>query len=170
VGQGALFLAFAALAQPQPASLGFRDAISVKGSTLTLGDVADLNRLPLSVRDKASALVLMSVDKRRRGQLIPHGLLAARARALMPGLKSWFSGRYVGQLQLNPPRGDYVRIVASGNDAGAVDHGDKLMVRLQAGPISISRPAHALQSAKAGERFFVRTSDGVIAATCCGDR
>jgi hypothetical protein len=165
VGQGALFLAFAALAQPQPASLGFRDAISVKGSTLTLGDVADL-----SVRDKASALVLMSVDKRRRGQLIPHGLLAARARALMPGLKSWFSGRYVGQLQLNPPRGDYVRIVASGNDAGAVDRGDKLMVRLQAGPISISRPAHALQSAKAGERFFVRTSDGVIAATCCGDR
>jgi hypothetical protein len=170
MGQMALSLALAAATPAGANTITFRDVVNVKGSTIALGDVADLEPIPAAVRVKASTLVLLTFDRKQKMQTIPHLALAARARALMPGLGPWLTGPTEGRLSVNPPKPALVRIIAEPADGTAITPGDKIIAHIVAGKVMISRPAVALQAARSGQRIFVRTSDGILTAICCGDR
>jgi len=44
----------------------------------------------------------------------------------------------------------------------AVRPGDKLVIRVQAGPVVVQRTVEALQAARSGDRLFVKADDGAV--------
>ncbi len=59
--------------------------------------------------------------------------------------------------------GEVVRSFA-GVEEGGIIPGDQVKLRAGAGPIVVERPVEVLQSARPGERLFVRTADGAVLA------
>jgi hypothetical protein len=60
------------------------------------------------------------------------------------------------------------RVCASTSNSETVSAGDAVTTRLRIGSYTIEREGRALQAAKPGARFFIRTSDGVLAVYNCG--
>jgi hypothetical protein len=162
---GTLTAIAAGAAFANPGAIVFHDNIRKSGPVLTLGDVADLTQLPVTIRARAASLALVDGAMARPGMTLRHHLLASRTRALMPLLGPRLDQTYPGALRINPTAPG---ISASGGDPEAVVVGDAVTTRLHFGIYTIERNGRALQSAKSGEWFFVRTSGGVISAQCCG--
>jgi flagella basal body P-ring formation protein FlgA len=162
---GTLTAIAAGAAIANPGIIVFHDNIRKSAPVLTLGDVADLTQLPVTIRARAASLVLVDGAMARPGMTLSHHLLASRTRALMPLLGPQLDQTYSGALRLNAMA---PVIAASGSDFDAVVVGESVTIRLHFGIYTIERNGRALQSAKSGERFFVRTSGGVISALCCG--
>lgn len=59
--------------------------------------------------------------------------------------------------------GEVVRSFAGAEEVG-ITSGDQVMLRAGAGPIVVERQVEALQSARPGERLFVRTAEGAVFA------
>ncbi len=153
-----------AAAIADPSAIVFHDKIQKSGPVLALGDVAELRRLPVTMRARAASLALYTDGAVRPGLTLSHRMLASRTRALMPVLGPWLDQAYHGVLHINAT---VQRISASRGGLKAVVVGDAVTTHLRAGIYTIEREGRALQSAKSGERFFVRTTDGVVAAYCC---
>jgi hypothetical protein len=160
-----LLAASAAAALADPGAIVFHDRVRKSGPVFTLGDVADLTSLPDPLRLRAAPLVLIDGVMERHDRVWSHRMLASRARALMPALGPRLSQPYSGFLHIQAKE---QQISASGRNPEAVSIGDAVTTRLRIGIYMIERQGHALQPAKSGERFFVRTSDGVLSAHCCG--
>ncbi len=74
---------------PAEGAIIFKTSIILLNRRLTLGDVADLSRLPVSWRDRAARVTLGDLKPRPTELAIPVRYLAERARAAMPGLAPW---------------------------------------------------------------------------------
>jgi hypothetical protein len=155
------------LAPVQMDQIRFAEKIVASANMITLGDVANLESLPVPLRKQASALPMMMVGG-SGGRAIQHSQLASRARSLMPALAPWLHGSFEGQLVISG-RFAQSRLPMARCDSGpeAVEIGRAVVVRVTAGPYQIERKATALQSARAGDRLFVRTADGDALAVQC---
>lgn len=162
-------LAGAAASQPVP-QIAFFDRMVAQESVLKLGDVADLKVLPVSLRDLAAALPLVTRSAKPIDR-IDHAWLASRARSLMPALSPWFQGPFDGQTIFEPKGGAVSPIADCSPSDDGVTKGDTVTVRILSGPFQIERQTIAMQAAKSGDRLFVRTADGsALAALCAGDQ
>jgi hypothetical protein len=146
-------------------AISFHDAIRTASGVVTLGDAAELVVLPPALRERAASLVLVNATRSR--QSIAHNALAARARSRMPALGPWLSRTYAGMVRMDRSSPRSAEIVAASSNPDAVAAGEAIVTRLRIGGYMIERNARALQAARAGERFFVRTPDGVLSPYCC---
>jgi hypothetical protein len=163
---GALLLAGSIAATPADAGqLAFADKAIARGDVLTLGEVADVQKLPADLRVQAAALPLIA---RSGDKVFQHRQLASRARSLMPALAPWLRGPFEGQLAVSARGAQWAMPMAScdGSEEG-VAKGDTLAVRISTGPFSIEREGVAMQDAQSGDRLFVRTAEGSALVVQC---
>jgi hypothetical protein len=163
---GASLLAGLITAPPVDAGqLVFANEIVARGEVLTLGQVADVRKLPANLRAQAAALPLMV---RGPGGRIEHRQLASRARSLMPALAPWLRGRFEGRLTVASRDAQPAMPMASCDGSeDDVATGDVLAVRITVGPFLIERNGVAMQDARPGERLFIRTADGNALVVQC---
>ena len=77
---------FLAVAAAQPPAVTFHSDANVSGAHITLSDVADLSRLPESVRARAAGLPLAAFGAGQSHLVVDARDLAVRAAMLMPDL------------------------------------------------------------------------------------
>ncbi len=160
------FLASSAIAV---SPLSFISEAKVTTPLLRLGDVADVNALPLVLRQKARALVLMRLSHSRGPIVLKLSDIASRARSLMPSLGPWVPPQK-GTLLLVRRTQSPLKIMAIANTAGGITKNDKVRVKIEAGSFTIEREGIALSHAKPGETLFIRTPDRkALSAQCCGE-
>ncbi len=150
-------------------AIAFAPEAEVSGSTVRLGDVAELSAVPAALRSRAAALPLVRLELDQRRTVLDRADLAARARALMPVLRDLLPAgsapvtilRHTGLPDLP---------LATGQSAGVIRKGEPVSVAVRAGPVVIRRSAKALQGAGPGQQLFVATAErDVLTAVCCGE-
>ena len=138
---------------------------SVPAGPLSLGAVADLSSLPASLRHRAISLQIGATVPGHG--ILPLGTIERRARALMPVLVCWLPHIASGaSIQLEAAGGEPAPAPAASGAASpwragdAIHRGDHLHLTTIAGPVRVEREVEALQSARDGQRLFVRAADG----------
>jgi hypothetical protein len=81
-----------------------QEMVHVAGDRLTLGDIANLDALPDSMREMAAGLVLMRFRNGHVPPRVSRGFLMNRAKRLMPALGRWLPGRHEGYVSLTGGR------------------------------------------------------------------
>lgn len=143
--------------------VAFRTETSVRGDTVRLGDIADLSALPEALRARAIATPVARV--REGSQSLSTRVMAARARAAIPGLSPWLTVEgddlvhVTSVREATPPA---PRVAVASIPVSAVLAGDVLTLHIEVGPVTVERPVRALQSGSAGRYVFVRTADGSV--------
>lgn len=158
---GAILMAGALIASP----VEFRDKAVIDDADIRLGAVADLGNLPVELRTRAEQLVLYPMSDARGATIINHAQLASRARALLPALSPWLSGRFEGTIQIGPSPSPAPRFIMSCGEV--VPKGAFVTAAIDAGWFRVERKVQALQRGAPGSAFFARTSDGEVAKVYC---
>jgi hypothetical protein len=86
---GALLTALIATGAPDAGAVVLARDAQVTGATITLGDLADLSRLPPALRARAKALPIAEMPQGRASMRLAEPFVVARAGALMPALAPW---------------------------------------------------------------------------------
>jgi hypothetical protein len=136
-------------------ALVFAAEAEIRGEIVRLGDVADVAALPEAIRAKAAGLRIARFDRDALQTRVSTDFLATQARAQMPALAAWLkrdAGTYV---TLRRPRAG-VRPLALASRPEGVARGERVILRVEAGPFRIEREGVALDDAGPGEALFVR--------------
>jgi hypothetical protein len=156
---------------PMPiGNVQFSEKVTVEHGLITLGQVADLSELPSDIRQRAKDLPLISFASTNRELILEHSRLASRARSLMPALSPWLRDDVTGRsIAISVAARNAALNADCGSGIDGVAHGDTVVISIKAGPFMVERQTRALQSAKPGQKFFVRTiDDSVLTARCVG--
>jgi hypothetical protein len=163
VGTGLLISFFLAASLPQ---IDLRDSAYVAGPDVMLEDLAVLDVLPSTLRLRASKLVVFRLEKGQSEVRITDTFVAARVRALLPGIAKLLqasSGHRTLVLRATSDRRPFLL-----SSVGPVKIGSSARVEFRSGIFRIQREVAALEGASPGQDLFVRTRDGqVFSVRCC---
>ena len=140
-----------------------RERITVQGEVVTLAEVADLTALPQPLRRRAAAVPVARLSPETR--TLSRRDVARRARAAVPALAEWLDPASDGVIVVDPAVVSApLAAVARAAEPGQADvvAGQPLTVRVEVGPVSVSREVQALQSGRIHQPLFVRTNDGDV--------
>jgi hypothetical protein len=165
---GWLFMLLGFVSAPAE-QLRFEAEVSIRNDIVRLGDIADVETLPVALRHRAAALPLAKLPAHTKTLKLSVVNLSARARSLMPSLGPWLKGQG-GTVSIIRRNSDPMQLVAISNGKNGVLKNQSVQLVLNVGIYSIERRAIAMSDAKAGQRFFARTEDQkVLSVFCCGE-
>ncbi|HYC68878.1 hypothetical protein [Brevundimonas sp.] len=157
----ALALVLGLMLEPDPVT--FRPQVSVRGDVVRLGDVADLSAVPEPLRARAVDTPVARVIG--GSQSLSIRVMAARARAALPGLSPWLAIEGDGVVRITSAPIESPTAPANSPTsapAPSVSAGDVLTLRVTVGPVTVEREVRALQAGVPGGALFVRTADGAV--------
>ncbi|WP_055138418.1 hypothetical protein [Burkholderia plantarii] len=107
-GSACAFAASASASAPESApaaAIRFHAAVAVDGTGVTLAELADLAPLPPAIRERAAALVVVSLAPTAKAVHVDARRLADAARHAMPMLAPWLAGTTARAIEIvrRPP-------------------------------------------------------------------
>jgi hypothetical protein len=145
----------------------FRDEATVTSRSVTLGQIANLDTLPPSMKVEAATIHLFDFRPRQKQIRVTQSDLVSRARSLLPSLAPCLPRQQTGDVTISFGDARISPIFVRSTSGTGFKSGDKVATRLDAGIFSIEREGVAMQDGVPGARAFVRTRDGVLSALCC---
>ena len=154
------------------APIAIQATVTVDHPVITLGDVADLSRLPLHLRPQAATIELVRLQPRSGATRLGRHMILSRARAQMPVISCSLPGgdasKLSTQVTLSMAQPEVRRVQEA--ETGQVRPHDMLDLTSSAGVVRVTRQVEAVQAGRPNQRLFVRTSDGELMSVRLADQ